>query len=173
LTASWYKSLAGIGLDLHFYGNRGIAAKGIDDFDAGDVFARCGIGVGGIADGFEAAVFAGAVVLPVVGEGFARLPVKIYCPEVDEIKAAADGAIADGFQFFAGDFGEGGQELGEFDINGGKTLTPSPSPRGREGSRTVLSPFSRLGRRAEVLNDSNFLKKEAPDLVKWELSNQK
>ncbi|MGL5083460.1 MAG: hypothetical protein ACRC8A_18425 [Microcoleaceae cyanobacterium] len=65
----------------------------------------------GIADGFEGTIFAGAVVLPVVGEGFARLPIEIDCPKVDEIKAAADG-----FQFFGGDFGEGGQELGELDV---------------------------------------------------------
>jgi hypothetical protein len=45
-----------------------VAIEGIDDFDAGDVFAGGKIVIGGIADGFEAAVFAGAVVLPVVGE---------------------------------------------------------------------------------------------------------
>jgi hypothetical protein len=48
-------------LHLHFYGNGGIAAEGIDNVDAGDVFTRCGILIGGIADGFEAAIFAGAV----------------------------------------------------------------------------------------------------------------
>jgi hypothetical protein len=90
------------GLHLYFYGNRGIAAKGIDDFDAGDVVARFGILIGGIADGFEAAIFAGAVVLPVVGKGFAGLPVEVYCPKVDKVKAATDRPFSDGFEFFCG-----------------------------------------------------------------------
>jgi hypothetical protein len=33
--------------------------------------------------------------------------------------------------------------------------------------------MNQLCGKPEVLNDSNFLKKEAPDLVKWELSNQR
>ena len=34
----------------------GIAAEGINDFDAGDVLAQLRVWVGGIADGFEAAL---------------------------------------------------------------------------------------------------------------------
>jgi hypothetical protein len=55
-----------------------------------------------------------------VGEGFARLPVEIYCPKINEIEAAADGAFSDGFEFFAGHFGEGGEELGKFEVYGAK-----------------------------------------------------
>jgi hypothetical protein len=45
-----------------------------------------------------------------------------------------------------------------------------------DGSRfqsSIVSKTPCTYTRTEVLNDSNFLKKEAPDLVKWELSNQK
>ena len=77
-----------------------------------------------------------------MGEGFTGLPVEIDRPKVDKIKATADRAIADGFEFFGGDFGKRGQKLGEFDIDGAKTLTPSPSPRTGEGSRSFLFPFS-------------------------------
>lgn len=128
-------------LHLHLDSNGGVAAESIDDFDAGDIFARCGIFIASIADGFEAAIFAGAVVLPVVGEGFTGLPVEVDRPKVDEVKAAFDGAFSDGFKFFGGDFGEGRQKLGEFEIDGAKTLTPSPFPRAGEGSR-ILFLFS-------------------------------
>lgn len=72
----------------------------MDDFDTGDVVAGGGIVTGGIADGFEAAIFAGAAVLQVVSEGFARLPVEVDRPDIKKVNAAADGAIADGFEFF-------------------------------------------------------------------------
>jgi hypothetical protein len=53
---------------LYLYDNGYVAIEGIDNFDAGDVFAGGKIAIGGITDGFAAAVFAAAVVLPVVGE---------------------------------------------------------------------------------------------------------
>lgn len=59
--------------------------------------------IGGIADGFEAAVFAGALVLPVVGEGFTGLPIEVYCPEADKVESATDGSFAGGFEFFSVD----------------------------------------------------------------------
>jgi hypothetical protein len=48
----------GIERHLHLYGNRGIAAEGIHHFNASSVFARSGVGVARIADGFEAAILA-------------------------------------------------------------------------------------------------------------------
>lgn len=133
-------------LHLHLDSNGGVAAESIDDFDAGDIFARCGIFIASIADGFEAAIFAGAVVLPVVGEGFTGLPVEVDRPKVDEVKAAFDGAFSDGFKFFGGDFGEGRQKLGEFEIDGAKTLTPlSQSGRGEPDLVPLLLEEKGLG----------------------------
>ena len=57
-------------LHLYLYGDRSIATEGIDNFDVGGVFAGSGIFMPCIADSFETASFAGAVVLPVVSEGF-------------------------------------------------------------------------------------------------------
>jgi hypothetical protein len=105
-------------LHLHLYGNRGIAAEGVYYLNASSVFSRLMISITGIADGFEGAVFAGTVVLPVVGKGFAGLPVKIYCPEINKIKAAFNSSFLDRFQFFGGYFGERGEKLGEFDVYG-------------------------------------------------------
>jgi hypothetical protein len=53
-----------------------------------------------IADSFETAILAGPIVLPVVRESFAGMPVEIYCPEADKVKGAFDGSFLDGFEFF-------------------------------------------------------------------------
>jgi hypothetical protein len=64
-----------------------------------------------------------------VGEGFARLPVEVDRPKINKVKAACDRPFFDGFQFFGGRFGQGGDELGEFDVYGAglraKALTKS------------------------------------------------
>ncbi len=79
------------------------------------------------------------IVLPVVGEGFAGMPVKVDRPKVDKVKAACDRPFFDRFQFFAGHFGEGGEKLGEFDV-----YCPERSPKSPllKGTSDPVPPLS-------------------------------
>ncbi len=103
-------SSASVIADLHY--GAGIAAEDVDHLDAGfvDTFARIAIKEG-IACGLEAAVLASAVILPLVLEGLALLPVEVHRPEVDEVEAVLCRPILESSQLLAGDLRQGGNEL--------------------------------------------------------------
>jgi len=70
-----------------------VTPENVNDFDADGVFAIGLVHVAGVADGFEGAVSASAVVLPMVIERFSWVPIEVHGPEINEVEAALDSAL--------------------------------------------------------------------------------